>query len=902
MAILNQPINEGASGFQKTFEVGAESLMMSFIQQDQYQFPVPSAIRELVSNCRDSINEKQMFFEINSGRAKVSDFYADNEGDLYKDSKYDPTYYDEKWLSKTENKIKLIYKVNNNAQRDTFHIIDTGVGLGGIRLEKSFLPLFSTKRNSKNQLGKFGAGSKAGLALQTDYYTMVSRYNGMEFHFNAYDYKVDPTVPRMNMQTGKENPYYETTAVKDNNGNSMKFYWLPTELPNGVEIILQAKKGLRKEFLDAVKSQLLYLDGIEFELHEEGQIIPQQVKATIEYEDDIFVLPTADSTYYSKPHLILNGICYGYVQWLQLEEEERVGNIGIKVDPSAVDVNLNRESVRWTEKTRNAIHDVFKQGELIAEKLINEALVSTDIIDWLLKSAAAMGGANQNSIIGRFANIVDVKSMKPKFSPMPKIKFDRNPETFFAGYDIELVVPEQRFSKSKQAHYPSLKRSPIFTWQDFNNRQIYYQDDNTAFRKEMFLLSLQPQGFIRISYKGRNRDLREAKVFSKEEQELLKMTFDEWVSLTPDEKDKVWGLQNEKWKQDRELMDKLIQDSKFTELYSSVNVPEGFSVYEKEDDEDTAEAVEKIVKDMSDAERRKLENKIVAHSFRFSRNAETFYTKNKNEPRIKEILAEKETIIYGFQEDEENLEVICKLLQVENYSGWIDSWVNTDIKVVMVAQQNAKYFKHHMYVDDFFMSYNSESKIISMHNKLVKWQTARKIQAELSKLKFLNNFGLFDRTASNLFCELSNYVSSNYLNLRSNGSTSIQMNETIDVLESYADKVTEFQLFVAEHKGNDQAIAAKSRALFETDEDGSFKDAVGIEFEPYAKLQQLLEAVAPIQLFLNEVDCLTSVKTITFALEQEIKEYLDFKGYISLSNTVSVPTLQVAEQADLIEA
>lgn len=143
MAVLNQPINEGASGFQKTFEVGAESLMMSFIQQDQYQFPVPSAIRELVSNCRDSINEKQMFFEINSGRAKVSDFYTDNEGDLYKNSKYDPTYYSEKWLSKTENKIKLIYKVNNNAQRDTFHIIDTGVGLGGIRLEKSFLPLFN---------------------------------------------------------------------------------------------------------------------------------------------------------------------------------------------------------------------------------------------------------------------------------------------------------------------------------------------------------------------------------------------------------------------------------------------------------------------------------------------------------------------------------------------------------------------------------------------------------------------------------------------------------------------------------------------------------------------------------------------------------------------------------------
>lgn len=142
MAVLNQPITEGSSGFKKEFEAGSEALLFSFVQQDQYQFPIPSAIRELVTNCGDSVREKQMFFEINSGRAKVSDYYVEQEGELYKDSKYDPTYYQEKWLSKTDNKIKLIYKVNNNSQRDTFHIIDTGVGLGGLRLEKSFNPLF----------------------------------------------------------------------------------------------------------------------------------------------------------------------------------------------------------------------------------------------------------------------------------------------------------------------------------------------------------------------------------------------------------------------------------------------------------------------------------------------------------------------------------------------------------------------------------------------------------------------------------------------------------------------------------------------------------------------------------------------------------------------------------------
>jgi hypothetical protein len=899
MAILEQKHTEGDSGFQKKFEAGAESLLFDFVQQDQYKFPVSSAIRELVSNCRDSITEKQMFFDIISGIAKVSDFYVEQEGELYKDSKFDPAYYEEKWLSKTENKIKLIYKVNNSAQRDTFHIIDTGVGLGGLRLEKSFNPLYSSKRLNKSQLGKFGIGSKAGLALQVDYYTLISRYNGCEFHFNVYDYKVDPTVPRMNTVTGGTNPFYTTQVITDRAGNPMDFYYLPTDKPNGVEIILQAKKGLRKEFIDGVKSQLLYLDGIEFELHENDEVFPQVVKAEIEYQDDIFVLPTANSTYYSKPHLILNGICYGYVEWLQLEEEERAGNIGIKIDPSAVDVNPNRESVRWTEKTRTAIHNVFKQGEFIAEKLINEALVSTDIMDWLLKSAAAMGGADQNSIIGRFANIVDVKSMKPKFSPMPKIKFDRNPEYFFAGYDVDLVIPQKKFSKSKQMDIPSLERKPVFSWQDFNDRQVYYQDTDTSFKAEMFLLSLYPQGFIKITPRGKSFDQNKERVWlTKSEEAMLELTYEQWKVMDFKARDEHYAAQRKKWKEQAALMDSLIQESKYTELYSSIKVPESFSVYEKEDDEDTAEAVEKVIKDMTDAERRKLENRIVIHSLRFhtARAGYTdFYTKGKYEPRIKEILNERETIIYGFQEDEKNLQIVAALLEKTNTDFNCDTWTNMDTKVVMISQSNAKYFKHHMFVNDFFMSYNTDSKTISMHNKLVKWQTARRIQAEMPKLNFLLNFRLFDPVAAATYSELQDYVNLNYVNLKAEG-------DVIPTLENYADKITEFQLFVMAHPGNTEAIAAKSKALFDTNEDGSFKDAIGIEFEPFRKMQQLLEVVTPVQLLLNQVECLTSSYTISFDLEKEIKEYLTQKGYISLSNTVSAPTLQVAEPAELTEA
>jgi len=905
MAILEQPKTEGESGFKKKFEEGTEAILFDFIQGTQYQYPIPSAIRELVSNCRDSINEKQRFFLINSGKAKVEDFYIDRDGELFKDSKYDPSYYNEKWLSKTRNEIQLIYKVNNNAQRDTFHIIDTGVGLGGLRLEKHFNPLYSTKRNSKDDLGKFGVGSKAGLALDIPYYGLITRYNGMEFHFNVYGYKVDSIVPRFNLTTGEENPFYEMVTQEN-----LKVHYYPTAEPNGVEVILQAKKGLKKDFIEAVKSQLLYLDGIKFEIHEDSQVLEQEVKAKIEYEDDIFVMPTKESTYYSKPHLILNGICYGYVNFLMLEEEERVGNIGMKINPSLVDITMNRESVRWTEKTREAIHSTFKEGEHIAEKLLNAALVSDDLIDWALKSATAVGGMDKGSVIGRFSNIVELKSIKPKFKPLPKIKFSQNPSELFTGYDVVEVTKTVKYSKAKGVNINSLSRNMVHNWGQVNGKQIFYQEGDTHFRQEMFMLTIYPHGFIKVIPKGR-AVFKDPEKLSKEELELVEMSYDEWKKLDQEGRDKAFDLQFKKFKQDQELVDQLLRDSKFTEFYESIVVPEDFRANEKEEDEDTEAAIEEVKSNLTPAELRALENRMVATGFYGDpwnyRGAPAY--RRKREPKIKEVLQDKGLIIYGFQEDEANLslagELLGELIQNHPDGGKYiseDSLWNDDLKIMLVSQSNAKYLKPHLFIDDFFMSFNPETKTISMHNKLVKWQTARKIQQRLSSLQFLKNFGIFDPIASNTWQELVEYVRVNYKDLKGemanhkDGSGT----ELIQNLELFADKVTELQLFVTKNPGNLQAIAAKSKALFETNEENSFEDALGVELEIYEKLQMLLEVTEHVQPLLNQVNCLVEKREITHAVEQEIREYLDLKGYICIPAQQPVP--QVADPGVIIEA
>lgn len=910
MAILEQKQFEGASGFKKKFEEGTEAILFDFIQGTQYQYPVQSAIRELVSNANDSIKEKKQFFLIESGKKKVSDFYIEQEGDLYKDSRYQTEYYDKRWLSRTKNEVSLIYKANNAAQRDSFHIIDTGVGLGGIRLEKHFNPLFSTKRNNIQQLGKFGVGSKAGLALDIDYYTLITRYNGLEFHFNVFNYKVDSIVPKFNLDKGVENEVYTCQTLKDEEGNPLQFYAYKTEELNGVEVILQAKKGMKKDFIDAVKGQLLYMEGIKFTLIENGIELEQKVKADIMYEDDVFVMPTKESTYYSKPHIILGDVCYGYVNFLMLEEEDRAGNIGMKIDPSKVDITVNRESVRWTEKTRNAIQETFKKGETIAERIMEQSLNTEDLIDWLRKMQTWISSSDKDSVVGRFSNIIDVKNLRPTFRPIPELGFYQEAKKFFSMLEMVRITPVVKYSKSRGYNFNTLERSDKVGWEHLGTLPVFIGDKD--YRKEMYLIT-QHSEYIRITPK--EELLRTESIeLDEQEQALIKLPL---KSLTSEqaEKQKV-ALAKAKFIQQKKLY-QLFRDSQFIEFYSNVIVPEEFKLEghggkEGADEEEEEEAVVKeVIDEMTPEQRRKLEEKILVNTFNwgYSGYAQEHrcygpLSRVQKEIKARVLLEDKAEIIYGFQEDEANLSLVAEILgkytlntgsNMGSFST--NSIYNDELKIIMTSKANAKFLKPHLYVNDFFMSFNPETKTISMHNRLVKWQTARKVKEILSRLQFLKNFTVFDHIATARFNFLCEYVAKNDLNLKAymteNKSGKEAAEEVIGNLESFADKITDLQVFISRHPEDGKAIGAKCKALFETDEDSAFEGALGVELDIYQNALELDEYVKDIQLLLNQVDVLRSIRDIPYKLEQEIRDYLSYKQYTNLP--VPQATLQPEE-------
>ena len=144
-------------GMAKELDKSSLPLIFDVLQGSLYNKPIDSSIRESVSNSMDSIKEREMAKNILNNINKVSDFYdEDSVSESTKDSKFDISYYDLKYLS-NNNTVRIVYTENPNlTERDTISISDEGVGLGGSRLIGWTKLGYSSKRLTKNQLGGFG--------------------------------------------------------------------------------------------------------------------------------------------------------------------------------------------------------------------------------------------------------------------------------------------------------------------------------------------------------------------------------------------------------------------------------------------------------------------------------------------------------------------------------------------------------------------------------------------------------------------------------------------------------------------------------------------------------------------------------------------------------------------------
>lgn len=887
MAVHTVEISEMTSGFSKGIEASAMGLIMDNLQKYQYQYPVKSTVREIVSNGIDSIADRNAAVDILNGAPLDKYFVEDKDDPLFQHSKFDPNYYDRSWLS-TDNLVYIDYHEGKNQEYDKVVITDHGTGLGGRRLQGYFQLGYSTKRLSKMPLGKFGIGAKSALSV-AKFYTVESRYNGKLFRFNIYSSDVDSIIPRYDLVNEKENAH----ELFGEGPNAHVVYYEDTTEKNGVTVMIEAKKHHQAQYIDAVKTQLLYFDNIVFRIHRtNGTVETVSHKASVIYEDDNIIL--SDNKIWSRPHLLLNRVNYGYINWDELEMEGKYGNIGIKVRPEDVEVNPSRESVIWSEETKAMVLKRFNDVVNIATSFIEKELKEQDFVKWLrtcYQILASCWNSPDDSIVQRLSRIVDLSQIEPRFTGDKTLQFN---QYLFVAFNVRLFS----FLHSKKANNKVLKveREKIYGLQSYNHLPIVLMDSAVSVRKDKYLLKhVYTSGFVGITVPewidekfGDNVVITRGLVH-----DLLKLKEDDEV--TPYHKEAIRNASSLYY---------WLSKSDETIHYSDVDVPDSFT--SSDEDEETEEDEEKSAvvnhKIQSDV-RRKLEGKTIVSEPYYQYHQ--FYRKNLNENSVFHTWVrteipiarindwDNEEIFYGNEADAEVLSLAAFITRVPTSEPRNNSQVVPDkhpIRLIKVAQSTNRLFSDFKHIQEFFISVKKTS--ITMSNALVKWNTARLLLPRINEVAFMWNFAPFDKKRADTYRSIVEYVKTNYNEVGQYAVTKHAVTEyAYTSLINHLDSIHKFQKFVASGPSKEE-LATVAKEMFDN---ASISSAVSVDPVIWAEFEDLCEFAIPIKHLLNEVEGLTGLSrsqlldepdqflnrdecVLCSEVEQTIQGYLQIKG------------------------
>lgn len=887
---------KGTKGIQRTINSAAIGMVMDIVQAQQYTKPVPSTVRELTANAVDAQREKVKAIMILSGKAKVEDFFIKRDDPLYRDSNWDPSYYDINYLDQDKNDVHLIYKKGEGVGRcDRFIVRDWGVGLGMTRLAGVLQVGYSTKRNRKDQLGAFGLGAKVGLSTGAEYYKVVTAHNGIRYEIQVFSKKLNSLIPPINLDTGKPNIKYE---FFDEHGNVCGvIYGAPTEEKNFTQIEVPSLKHHRHEYEVAVKTQLNHVPGIKFLIEElDGDQYEVQFKSNVLYNSENIII--SENTPYSKPYVaITNGkgedeicISYGHIDFQEMEMESMSGDIGIKCpirqtweDPDTgeeilisegVDVIASREAVRWTAATREFLKKQFAQAQVEATGLIEKELKQSDFIKWLeaCKNITQYSG-RRNTAIGRLSNIVDINSLRPRFNGT-NIKFD-NVSGVLDGFKVR---QNTKFLDKKENKY-KVNREDSLGWHSVQTNAMYLQFDNTSRKKDVFLCDQHGGTFTTLQPKTDDEITREV-------QELVSQNKIKFAAKLTKIEEKI---------EKRDLILELLKKAEEYKTYDDVEVPEDY-LKQLDKLEKGLEEEEEAEKAITPAERRKLEQRVVANTYEeryiayHTYNGQTFQ-RAKIEPKFEEVKNYKGKLYYGNVVDEEKMHLALHIAnkQLSKIADQVGgrAFKNPEYWFALVSKDNKKYFDNHSHINDFFGKpepiRDESGKVkginIMVDNAVVRWYTGRMLKPFMNDLAFFKNFSIFAPEMSKLYKEVSEYVDKYHSEL-SVYSGRFGMEKHYNEFLAFLEKLREFQEYIEVEGRTTEEIADKAKELALPN--GTHGTLV-VDSEMMEKCNKLREFAGPVKDLFNHIPLLTghhsyNEEDIPLETQMMIKEILELKG------------------------
>jgi hypothetical protein len=915
---------KGSKGIEKKINEGAKRMVFDILQSTQYSMPISSTIRELTTNACDSQREKEIAIEILSGEKKAEDYYITRGGAQYEDSNFNADYYNVLHLDDHKNKIDLTYtEVEGVGYCDIFSIMDYGVGIGARRLEGVLELGYSTKRNTSENFGAFGLGAKAALSTGVDFYTIETVYNGMRFKCNCYNYKTDFIIPSFNVETGKQNPFITFS-------DGTKVYYEESDSKNYTEVSFRVKKHNRRKYREAVEEQLNYLKNVNFTVvGESGYVEEVNFKNDVIYNSDHLII--SDGYTYSKPHVLVvknpqaeTGINYGHIDFRELEMEQLYGAIAFKcpmrqvvvddngvetVIQEGVDVTPSREKVIWNEATKEYVQGIIKKAAIEATNVVQDELNTKDFLDWISKTRALVSGArSENRVLNKLSNIIDKDMISPTFPGDKRIRYSI-PTKLFEGFKITKLSYE--IDKGK---FKSVRDDKLIVWGGLDPMHFYFKDD-------------APFNRLTDAYiiKGDEYECNPS-VFSLED---LDAKFNPKIALAVGDAKTKLEAEKRRVERKRTAVLKYFKESEFYHSYDDVEVPEDWSV-EFNTEEEQAMEVSKF-DNISPAERREIEKRMVAYSLRFDkkRNDGKEYTLDKIEPKAKDLMESESRIYYCTKADEAQMHLAAKILHElaptfkevypENtWSNWDTSqhdpvlyyeepavslretygenkgsfydWAIKAVKtwdtpqLIRVSENKVKYIKKNpncKHISEFFLQINEKGGY-TMDDSMITWFTSTKIE-KITSFKFLSSFKSINPGLHKIYEKVIEARENSFDYYRHRDL------ENTDVYKQ-AEKLMEFQLYCKQVEGEDNAselISNKSKELFVLSDIG---DCVGANIETLAMYENILEFSEDVHHLLSVIDGIEHSKDLSPELEKEIISYLQCKGKDQWDVSTCLPT------------
>lgn len=658
------------TGISKKINKGAEKLVFDILQSTQYSTPIPSTVRELVTNACDSQREKEIATEILTGVAQVEDYYIERHGEQYEDSNFNREYYDLNYFS-DKNRIEIIYKKNEGVGFcDVFSITDYGVGIGGRRLEGVLELGYSTKRNTSQNFGAFGLGAKVALSTGVEYYTIETVYQGKRIKVNCYSYKTEFVIPKFNIKTGEINP-----SITLSDGSIV--YYEPSTEKNFTTVSFGVKKHNYQRFKDAVSEQLTYFDNVDFKvIYEDGIQLDVSFKVPVIYNSDTLIV--SESYYFNKPHVVIvkdvksnNGINYGHIDFKELEMEQLYGAIGLKcpirqsyVDENGdtviiqegVEVTPSREKVIWNDATKEYIQKVIYAASDEVTTIVEAELKETDFLKWINACKDVLYNTTKSNkveeskrtVLSVLSNIIDTTELKPKYSLNPAIKFG-SIRSFLCGFKLvsKKIKHELNKTSGNTSKTISIYGEDVEDWSRVGLSKLFVAEGSISRLKDYYLIT-QHEGEFFLLY-PKNLDYLIDKINDPDATDIDKAT------ATAEYK-KLFANQ--------QLILPLIKSSVDYRNYDEIEVPEGVSLSLLKEEELTDQDIRQLGVSETPEERRLRNSSIVVHGIRTEeKNRTQTNIWDKCEPILNDVIFSETPTYYGTAEDSELLLNTFKLIK-----------------------------------------------------------------------------------------------------------------------------------------------------------------------------------------------------------------------------------------------